>query len=215
VSRNLPVAFDEETMGQHVRRAHTISTSVRKLPDVAQLLDSIRNGVEPAQGLNVLTLLAAQCHELGAGHAAMQTVAAGIAHCGAMVRGERGRARHAFIGHASSLLHRALSIHIHEPAGSKLRQQLFHVYRTETGESPDSEHVIRAIAAADTGIDDDNARSHLRDLLHQHLLAAQPHHGQALRWATMLRKVEDPAGAIELLDAHLRWLPTSASIEIA
>jgi ADP-heptose:LPS heptosyltransferase/SAM-dependent methyltransferase len=213
-SRGLEVAFDQTTLHQHVRQAHTVSTTVRELPQIASVLDTIRNGVAPAQGINVLQVLAAQCHELGAANAAMQTIAAGIAHCGAMMRGERGRARHAFVGHAGALLHQALSIHLPEPAGSKLRQQLFQVYRDETGAAPDSEHVIRAIAAVHDRIGDSEAHNYFLALLHEQLRAAQAHHGQALRWATMLRKADDPEGAAELLDAHRKWLPSSATIEI-
>ena len=213
--KTLAAGFDQATLAKHVRLASAVSTPTGSLEDAPALLESIRDGVEPAQGFNVLAMIAAQCHRLGENHAAMQSIAAGIAHCGAMVRGERGRARAAYRGHASALLHRALGIFIQEPAGAKIRQQLFDIYREETGEAPDREHVIRAVAAVAKGIEDDAVRSKLRAQLHDHLQSAQPHHGQALSWATMLRRVEDPAGAIKLLDAHLQLLPPSACIEIA
>lgn len=211
----LAVAFDLTTLADHVRLATAISAPVGDLADAPLLLESIRNGVEPAQGVHVLTLLATQCHQLGSGHAAMQTFAAGIAHCGAMMRGERGRPRAAFRGHASAMLHRAVGVGIQEPAGAKIRQQLFEIYQEETGEAPDREHVIRAVAATSEWVEDSVVRSKIRTQLHDHLQSAQPHHAQALSWASMLRKVEDPAGAIKLLDAHLQLLPTTASTGIA
>ncbi|MCK5944360.1 MAG: hypothetical protein KAI24_20400, partial [Planctomycetes bacterium] len=174
--------------------------------DTAQVLEAIRDGVAPELGLDVLRALIEQCRSVGDPAAAVQMVAAAIAHCGAIVRGARGRARAAFRLHADQLLHQGLFL----PGGPALREQLLALYEAEVGVPPGLEHVLNAIALVDERTLDDASCETLRGRLRASLGDEPMPHAQALRVAGMLRRVRDTAAAIAVLDAQLATLPRSA-----
>ncbi len=183
--------------------------------DAGALLEAIRDGVTPEDGLEVLRALAAQCRTLAAAQPTLQVLAAAIAHAGAMARGERGRPRPAFRLRAGELLHEAIDIFVPEPSGSLVREQLFTLHREATGEEPGLAHVLHALHAAGAGVDDERVRGQFRQLLLDALRGRLPHHAEVLQQAAMLRRAEDPASAAALLDAHLAALPPAAAAERA
>lgn len=214
-STNLSVTLDEVTLGRHLRAAQSVSDPVGKRNDMPTLLEAIREGVSPADGLGIVVTLASQCQALGSAQATLQMLAAGISHSGAMMRGERGRPRAAFALHASALLHRALLIPLAGPANSTIRQQLLELYRDETGKSPDWDHVFHAVAVIDIHSVANETRDLLIGMLRDDLTDAPPHHGQVIRLANMLRQLDDAPSSIALLDRHLSLLPTCSTSEIA
>lgn len=211
----LPVELGMFALEGHRRRIVAPLGFEARLGDCDELLESLRASVTPEAGLDVVRQLAAQCQAIAEPAAVLQSLAAAIAHCGAMVRGERGRPRPAFRLHAEELLHRALHVGVGEPAGTQMRMQLLDLYEAEFGRAPELEHVLNAVQVSDDRLLDSDHRRRLHDLLCGHLGEEQRPHAQVLRLASMLRRLQDNATAIAVLDAELSVLPSTAVVEAA
>ncbi|MEZ6038478.1 MAG: glycosyltransferase family 9 protein [Planctomycetota bacterium] len=213
--RALPVELGMFALEQHARQLLAAPATVGTAADTPQVLEALRNGVAPELGLDVVRTLGTQCQMVEDGNGMLQMIAAAIAHCGAMMRGQRGRPRPAFRLHAVDMLHRALHVALPEPSGSRLRDQLFTLYEAEIGEQPDREHVIHAIAMLDEKHLEPCFAARLHGLLLARLQGHEAHHMQVLRQASLLRKLGDLPTAIELLERHLAALPPQALRHVA
>lgn len=213
--RPLPTELGMFALDQHRRLLESVPPTVGACADTPAVLEALRGGVAPELGFDVVRTLMAQCRSLDDGRAVLQMVAAAVAHCGAMMRGQRGRARPAFRLHAVDVLHRALHVPVPEPMASRLRDQLFSLYESEIGESPDREHVLNAIAAMDDRLPDEAYATRLHTMLLEHLGDGESHHVQTLRQATLLRKLQDLEAAIALLERHLEAVPPQATVDVA
>lgn len=212
---SLPVELGMFALERHLQLLRAAPPTVGTCDDVGDVLEGVRSGTPPEAGLDVLRALAAQCNSIEQPGATLQTIAASIAHCGAMMRGERGRPRAAYRLWAAEMLHRSLHVAVPEPNGSELRDQLFDLYRSEIGAAPDLEHVLVAIGTLNEKLSSPALRSKLREMLREALVGAEVPHTQQLRHANLLRRLEDTDAALAVLDAHLHGLPQQARTEAA
>lgn len=213
----LQVRFDQQALAAHVKsvRATVPEAGQVSVREPGTLLESLRTGLTPADAVDLLRVLAWQCAVSGQYQAALQAFAAAISHCGAMVRGTRGRVRPAYLHRAEELLHEAVAMAMTEPAGSAVRLRLFELFTSEVGKAPPLSAALLAVAVADHEIADAAVRRRFRELLEPCRHETPECHAEALRRVALLRKVGDLAASVELASRHLSALPPWAEAEIA